>query len=128
MTVRLTRCSAAAVVLALVLGACSSDNGDDDSARGVATPGAEVIDDGPATSPVPLATAAPSTTATTSVGSDTTVVAGTTVVGTTTTAQLPPLTDVTVALTSVTDLDGPIVLAPRSGDDAFYIGERQGVV
>ena len=34
----------------------------------------------------------------------------------------------TVTLTSVTDLDGPIVLAPRSGDDAFYIGERRGVV
>ena len=128
MTVRLTRRSAAAAALALVLGACSSDDGDDDGAGGAATTGTEVIDAGPATSSVPVATATPPTTATTSVGSETTVAAGTTAIGTTTTAPLPPLTDVSVALTSVTDLDGPIVLAPRSGDDAFYIGERRGVV
>ena len=82
----------------------------------------------PATSSSPVATATPPITATTSVGSETTAAAGTTTIGTTTTAPLPPLNEVTVALTSVTDLDGPIVLAPRSGDDAFYIGERRGVV
>jgi len=130
MTVRLTRRSAAAAVVALVLGACSSDDGGD-NANGAATTGTEVIDAGSATSPVPVATATPpttATTATTGIGSDTTVAASTTAIGTTTTAPLPPLTDVTVALTSVTDLDGPIVLVPRSGDDAFYIGERRGVV
>ena len=126
---RLTRRSAAAAALALLLGACSSDDGSGDGDGGAETTGTEVIDAGPATSSSPVATAAPQTTATTSAGSETTVAASTTTIGTTTTtAPLPPLTEVTVALTSVTDLDGPIVLAPRSGDDAFYIGERRGVV
>ena len=131
MTVRLTRRCAAAAVLALVPGACSSDDSDGDAA----TTGTGIIDVGPASS-VPVATAAPPTpaaTAATNVGSGTTLAAGTTpagttAVGTTTTAPLPPLIDVPIAFTSVTDLDGPIVLAPRSGDDAFYIGERRGVV
>ena len=97
-----------------------------------ATTGTEIIDVGPASS-VPVATATPNRQpATTNVGSGTTLAAdttpaGTTAVGTTTTVSCL-LTDVPIAFTSVTDLDGPIVLAPRSGDDVFYIGERRGVV
>ncbi len=128
MTVRLTRSSAAAAALVLLLGACSADDGSDDDAASLTT--GVGTDASPVTSPV--TTTPPSTlvtTATTATGADSEPTVPAPVIDTTATAAPPPpLDELAVALTSVTELDEPTVLVPRSGDDAFYVGERAGVV
>ncbi|MGD9701828.1 MAG: sorbosone dehydrogenase family protein [Acidimicrobiia bacterium] len=126
-----TRVAVLAAVLVVGLSACSSGNGSSgsDESDGSDRAGAAATDAGSPTSVGPATTLPPAATETTTtgIGGETTAAPATTVV-VTTTAPPVPLTDVAVALTSVTDLDRPIVLAPRSGDDAFYIGERGGVV
>jgi glucose/arabinose dehydrogenase len=113
-----------ALVVATVLGACSSDDDDDvesGSSELSTVTGGDPAPGGTVVSPAPTTTTSPTATA------DDTTTAPTTSAPPATSAA-PPLAEVAVALTEVAAVPAPVAATTRPGEQALYIADQEGRV